>query len=503
MTLVWVRANTNTDLAAYGSRFQVDDTARVAARMIDVGYWTVIPAPVVPPPDTVNSTGDVDHALSALLADPDTYASQVLRAQGGLTDASLALVLGQPTSAAAARALARAELSPEAALLAAATSLPTPGALATRDAAGRLRAADPSAAADVATQGWAYSNLLSNSKRGAASGVASLDATTKVPYAQLPVGTAASTVAAGNDSRITGAQQTTAKGTAGGYASLDSSGKIPQAQLPAVALTEFLGAVASQTAMLALTGQRGDWATRTDLGTDWQLIADDPTALASWRQMTYPASPVSTVAGRTGAVTLSSADLTDSTATGRSVVTAATAAAARTALGAGTSSLVIGTTAGTAADGADSRITGAQQTSGKGVAGGYAGLDANGLVPTTQLPASAQSAAVAPAAVTWANTAQYTDWDPANFGRVKYGKTAEGRIYVQGLMKCVATTAFGVTLFTLPAGFRPTVTHLSFQAASTGLRFDVQTTGAVTFQGGTMSAGSFVEINIQFHPSNG
>jgi len=119
-------------------------------------------------------------------------------------------------------------------------------------------------------------------------------------------------------------------------ATLDGTGKIPQAQLPSVALTDYLGAVASQTAMLALVGQRGDWATRTDLGTDWQLIADDSTLLASWRQMTYPASPVSSVAGRTGAVTLSSTDVLDSTTTGRSVMTAASAAAARTAIGAGT-----------------------------------------------------------------------------------------------------------------------------------------------------------------------
>jgi hypothetical protein len=86
--------------------------------------------------------------------------------------------------------------------------------------------------------------------------------------------------------------------------------------------------------MLALTGQRGDWCTRSDKGTDWQLIADDPTQLANWRERTYPASPVSSVAGRTGAVTISSTDITDSTATGRAVVTASTAAAARTTLGA-------------------------------------------------------------------------------------------------------------------------------------------------------------------------
>lgn len=50
-------------------------------------------------------------------------------------------------------------------------------------------------------------------------------------------------------------------------------------------------------------------------------------------------------------------DVTDSTSTGRSVLTAANAGAARTAIGAGTSSLVLGTTAGTAAEGNDARLS--------------------------------------------------------------------------------------------------------------------------------------------------
>lgn len=83
----------------------------------------------------------------------------------------------------------------------------------------------------------------------------------------------------------------------------DLTGTVPQAALPAVALTDYLGEVGSEAALLALTGQRGDWATRTDLGTDWQLIADNPAVLSSWRQHVYPASPVSSVNGRTGAVT--------------------------------------------------------------------------------------------------------------------------------------------------------------------------------------------------------
>lgn len=59
---------------------------------------------------------------------------------------------------------------------------------------------------------------------------------------------------------------------------------------------------------------------------------------------------VGTTAGtaKDGAWKPAAADVTDSTATGRSVLTATDAAAARTAIGAGTSSLTIGTTASTA-----------------------------------------------------------------------------------------------------------------------------------------------------------
>lgn len=87
------------------------------------------------------------------------------------------------------------------------------------------------------------------------------------------------------------------------------AGKIPQAQLPAVALVDFLGQVGSQPAMLALVGQRGDWANRTDTATTWQLVADDPTQLVSWQEHTYPDSPVSSVAGRTGAIVLTKTDV--------------------------------------------------------------------------------------------------------------------------------------------------------------------------------------------------
>lgn len=144
-------------------------------------------------------------------------------------------------------------------------------------------------------------------------------------------------------------------------------GLVPTSQIPAIALVEFLGRVASQSAMLALNGQAGDWAIRTDLGTTWFITGADPTQLSSWTQLEYPTgtAAVASVNGQTGTVVLGPSDvgadaagaaaaaqaasapvshthtasaISDSTSVGRSVLTAADAAAARAAIGAGTSS---------------------------------------------------------------------------------------------------------------------------------------------------------------------
>lgn len=61
-------------------------------------------------------------------------------------------------------------------------------------------------------------------------------------------------------------------------------------------------------------------------------------------------------------------------------------ATARSAIDAGTSNLVVGTEAGTAAEGNDARILGAIQSTEKGVALGVATLDSAGLIPSDQLP---------------------------------------------------------------------------------------------------------------------
>ncbi len=89
-------------------------------------------------------------------------------------------------------------------------------------------------------------------------------------------------------------------------------GVIPTSQLPAVAITDLLGSVATQAAMLALVGQKGDWAIRTDLGSTWVITGDDPTKLASWTELKTPAGgggAVSTVNGQTGTVVLGPSDI--------------------------------------------------------------------------------------------------------------------------------------------------------------------------------------------------
>lgn len=86
-------------------------------------------------------------------------------------------------------------------------------------------------------------------------------------------GTAAGTAAQGNDTRITGAEQTANKGVANGYASLNSSTRVPTAQL---------GSGTADTT----TYLRGDGA--------WTAT---------------PTAPVTSVASKTGAVTLVKGDV--------------------------------------------------------------------------------------------------------------------------------------------------------------------------------------------------
>jgi hypothetical protein len=86
-------------------------------------------------------------------------------------------------------------------------------------------------------------------------------------------------------------------------------GLIPTSQIPAIAITEFLGNVASQSAMLSLSGEKGDWAIRTDQNKVYVITGADPSVLGNWTALSYPADAITSVNGKTGVVTLSYTDV--------------------------------------------------------------------------------------------------------------------------------------------------------------------------------------------------
>lgn len=94
-------------------------------------------------------------------------------------------------------------------------------------------------------------------------------------------------------------------------------GVIPTAQIPAIAISEYLGTVNSEAALLALVGQKGDWAIRSDNSTTWVISGDTPAQIASWTQIQTPTGgggAVTTVNGQSGVVVLDAAAVGAATA---------------------------------------------------------------------------------------------------------------------------------------------------------------------------------------------
>lgn len=89
---------------------------------------------------------------------------------------------------------------------------------------------------------------------------------------------------------------------------LDSQGKLNASVLPAIAISDTF-VVNSQTAMLALTAQIGDIAIRTDLNKSFILKSSPSSVLNNWQELLTPSSPVQSVAGRTGVITLTASDV--------------------------------------------------------------------------------------------------------------------------------------------------------------------------------------------------
>lgn len=113
----------------------------------------------------------------------------------------------------------------------------------------------------------------------------------------------------------------TERGAAYGVATLGSDGKVPADQIPAFAISDFLGSVASQSAMLALVGEIGDWCKRTDTGEAYILTAADSSLLASWTVLTDTSPDWSVITNKPAFATVatsgSAADLTGTLAAAR------------------------------------------------------------------------------------------------------------------------------------------------------------------------------------------
>jgi hypothetical protein len=125
---------------------------------------------------------------------------------------------------------------------------------------------------------------------------------------------------------------------------------------PTLVITDTF-VVGSQAAMIALTAaEKGDVAVRTDVNKTFILTADPYSTLGNWQELLTPTNAVTSVAGRTGAVTLSSTDIsglgTAATTNSTAYATAAQGVKADTALQTATSSdgSVIVTAVGTNID---------------------------------------------------------------------------------------------------------------------------------------------------------
>jgi hypothetical protein len=175
------------------------------------------------------------------------------------------------------------------------------------------------------------STAISDSTATGRSLITAVDASAARTTLGVAYGATGGTVAQGNDSRITGAQQTSEKGNANGYASLDSGGKVPITQLPS-SIMEYQGTWNASTNSPTLadgTGSTGD-VYRVSVGAARNLgsgsitfdVGDYCIYNGTIWQKSDTTDAVSSVAGRTGDITLAAADVSGvATITGTETLT--------------------------------------------------------------------------------------------------------------------------------------------------------------------------------------
>lgn len=105
---------------------------------------------------------------------------------------------------------------------------------------------------------------------------------------------------------------TSQKGAANGVAELGADQKILSSQLPALAITDvFL--VNSEAAQLALNVEEGDVAIRSDENKSYIHNGGTSGTMADWSLLLTPTDVVLSVNGQTGVVTLTTANISETT----------------------------------------------------------------------------------------------------------------------------------------------------------------------------------------------
>jgi len=102
------------------------------------------------------------------------------------------------------------------------------------------------------------------------------------------------------------------KGAANGVATLGADSKIPSAQLPLISISNTY-VVASEAAMLALTTEIGDVAVRSDLSQSYICASNNCDLIGEWQQLLTPTDTVLSVNGATGAVVLTTTNIAEGT----------------------------------------------------------------------------------------------------------------------------------------------------------------------------------------------
>ena len=89
---------------------------------------------------------------------------------------------------------------------------------------------------------------------------------------------------------------------------LGIGGKLDDSIIPKIAISET-SVVDSEASMLELEAEIGDIAINTDLSKTFILKKSPASTLANWQELITPTSPVQSVAGKTGSVTLAKGDV--------------------------------------------------------------------------------------------------------------------------------------------------------------------------------------------------